>query len=194
MNWKRKILKRNRNISKISKIYELNYGKDENARIDIYSMDIDVFKSRSYKIVNGRFPKNENEIIVNDWFLSGNDYRVGDTVEIPTYKKEVFQKNQKYKIVGVFEQKEIGFGEYIITTNEKSDVIDAYIVLKNPKNYKKDILNILGEDTKDIDNSYRKIRGINYESKNYGSTYNINDNILEYEVLAFNSVVERSNQ
>ncbi len=181
------VLNRNRNISKISKIYELNYGKDENARIDIYSMDIDVFKSRSYKIVNGRFPKNENEIIVNDWFLSGNDYRVGDTVEIPTYKKEVFQKNQKYKIVGVFEQKEIGFGEYIITTNEKSDVIDAYIVLKNPKNYKKDILNILGEDTKDIDNSYRKIRGINYESKNYGSTYNINDNILEYEVLAFNS-------
>lgn len=145
------------------------------------------FEKLSFKVIDGRLPQNRNELVISrDAFLE-LDYQIGDYVsfEIGQLKEETDEygssillglekkKTKKYKIVGVvsrnFYSNDIYYG---VTTKEKSQLIDTYLALSNPKNYRKVIPELVGLP------DYQKVE--NHElAPRYN--YEVNTGILLFE-------------
>lgn len=152
------------------------YDEDSNYTGDIYSMNKETFDKLSYHIIEGEFPKNENELLINRSFMYQHDLKVGDYYEmeigdvkrIDYYASKIINsRTQKYKIVGVIDR----YGD-LVTTNTDSDVHNAYVILKNPNNYKSDLINLLGSGT------IRKIES-KYED------FSVNVQVLIWETMDF---------
>jgi len=165
-----------------------NVGHVYNKRYDgfdgrLYSLDKKTFDDLSYHILEGDFPKNENEILINRSFkynynLKPGDYFDFDIVDVDNpnnlYESNIIESNTKnYKIVGVVDKY-----DDLITVNTSSKSYDAYIVLKNPKNYKTNIPNLLGA------NIFKK------ETVKYDS-FSVNTELILLETLDFSNQVMR---
>ena len=139
----------------VSNIGSTYYQKDYNYTGNVYSMDKDTFDKLSYHIIEGEFPKNENELLIDRAFMYEYDLHVGDNfnMEIGELKDDAYYDNEiinpttkEYKIVGIQDRY-----NQLITTNSSPKSYDAYIVLKNPKNYENDLVKLLGgEDNPSI--------------------------------------------
>lgn len=194
-------LKLNRDIEKINKLYNLGSAYFQSREsstyvIDIFSAKGEDLNNLSYNIIEGRYPKNAKEIILSQELMSEGKYKIGDilTLEIGNRKTEdgyvlneddpylkedneflTNTKTRSYKIVGVSDKRKYHVF-YGITTNEKSDKLNAYIALKNPKNYKTSIKEILGVS------NYNDI--YSNENTKY-ENFKVNNELLRWEVFAF---------
>lgn len=178
---KYKDLTLNKDIKKINRIYEIGYsdlGNDE--YVKIVSMDSNTFKDHYYKLIDGHFPNNKNEIIINERYSVISNISLGDTISLnigfyeSNENSEPFIKNgtpKTYKVVGIFKKGSIGYN-IGITTEETSDMMDAYIALKHPKNFEKDIPELFGvKEMNEIDSA----------------SYFLNKELLRWETLSFSN-------
>lgn len=172
--------KNNRRISNVVTVYNIGdtyYNKDKSYTGDIYSMDKNTFDNLNYKIIEGHFPENSNEILINRQYQYNNDLKVGDTIKIeigenPSSHKfdinELINSQIKnVKVAGIVNR----YGD-LITTNEKSEKYVTYLTFKNPKEYKENLMSILKIDD---------FKNINI-SKVYDNYY-INLNVIMWEVF-----------
>ena len=210
-----KSLKNNRDIKDVLTISEKGYGNLENGQnvdkpyLKLYSMDKNLFEFFKFNLLEGRFPANNNEIIISEHIIKNAkvNYKIGDKIKVNIGKRvtldddnlyysnpylkedEKLINTQKYEftIVGIIERPNYNFetrgdpGYTIISTNIETEKQEAYITLKNPKEYKNSITNILGASSyNDIttmeENTNQKL---NYEN------FQINNELLRWEAFAF---------
>ncbi len=203
---KLKELENNRDIKDIFTLYENGYGILENCQnedkpyLKLHSMDKSVFDNLKFKLIEGKFPSNENEIIISKHIIDNGkvDLKIGDKININIGKRQTLEgydldssnpyneglekivniENYEFTIVGIIERPEYEFEEYgdsgysIITTNLNKGSKNAYISLKNPREYKEAIPALLGVS------SYRDLE----DSSN---SYEINRELLRWEAFAF---------
>ena len=221
-----KTLKNNRDIKDIFTIKEVGYGKLENGKnedkpyLKLYSMGNKIFNELKFKLTEGRFPNNNNEIDISKHIATNGkvNYKIGDKIKIDIgtrktldgytldnsnpYNQEDEQltdtKQHEFTITGIIERPNYSFetfgdpGYTIISTNINDGTEDAFISLKNPKEYKTSIANILGasnyhdlfKDTEITDNmentstTQDSVPKLNYEK------FNVNEELLRWEVFA----------
>ena len=221
-----KTLKNNRDIKDIFTIKEVGYGKLENGKnedkpyLKLYSMDNKIFNELKFKLTEGRFPNNNNEIVISRHIASNGkvNYKVGDKIKIDIgtrktldgytldnsnpYNQEGEQltdaKKYEFTITGIIERPNYSFEIYsdpgytIISTNINDGTEDAFISLKNPKEYKTSIANILGasnyndlfKDTEITDNTENASTTQNSAPKLNYEKFDVNEDLLRWEVLA----------
>ena len=81
-------LKNNRDIKNIYTMYENGYGILENGKneykpfLKLYSMDEKLFEYLKFNLIEGRFPNNENEIIISKHIISNGkvELKIGDKI------------------------------------------------------------------------------------------------------------------
>ena len=221
-----KTLKNNRDIKDIFTIKEVGYGKLENGKnedkpyLKLYSMDNKIFNELKFKLTEGRFPNNNNEIVISRHIASNGkvNYKVGDKIKIDIgtrktldgytldnsnpYNQEGEQltdaKKYEFTITGIIERPNYSFEIYsdpgytIISTNINDGREDVFISLKNPKEYKTSIVNILGasnyndlfKDTEITDNTENTSTTQNSAPKLNYEKFDVNEELLRWEVLA----------
>lgn len=221
-----KTLKNNRDIKDIFTIKEVGYGKLENGKnedkpyLKLYSMDNKIFNELKFKLTEGRFPNNNNEIVISKHIATNGkvNYKVGDKIKIDIgtrktldgytldnsnpYNQEDEQlidtKKHEFTITGIIERPNYSFEIYsdpgytIISTNINEGREDAFISLKNPKEYKTSIANILGasnyndlfKDTEITDNTENASTTQNSAPKLNYEKFDVNEDLLRWEVFA----------
>ena len=207
-----KDIKNNRDIKDIKQIQEVGYAELKTSQnkdkpyIHLYSMENSTFEFLKFKLIEGNFPKNENEIIISKHIITNgkSDIKIGDTITLDVGKRissdnieldsscpynsehEKIENSEKhtFKVVGMIERPDYTFenpgdpGYTMITTNLNRGKTEAYLSLKEPKEYKSSISELLGVKYDDLD----------VIEKNGGETkynYEINNEILRWEVFAF---------
>lgn len=172
--------------------------------LKLFSMDKETFENLKFNLIKGRFPDNSSEIIISNHII-GNakiDYKIGDKIKVNIgqrntldgqeldsynpYSKEaeklVNTEEKEFIIVGIMERPNYNFERYsdpgytVFTTSMDRNIKDAYISLKNPKDYKNSITELLGAK------SYEQIES-NYSFKY--ENYEINRELLRWEAFAF---------
>lgn len=174
--------------------------------LKLYSMNKDVFEKLKLdrKLLEGRFPENTSEILISRHISSNGkvDYKIGDKINLKVgerravddyklYDSDSYQeegeklenvKDFEFTVVGIIERPNFAFEDYstpgytVITTEISSGRKDVYIALKNPKDNKKAISQIL--DVKD----YTDMR--EGEIPKY-IEYDVNKELLRWEGFAF---------
>ena len=207
-----KDIKNNRDIKDIKQIQEVGYAElkisqnKDKPYTHIYSMENNTFEFLKFKLIEGNFPKNENEIIISKHIITNGkgDIKIGDTITLDVGKRisadnieldssysyhsehEKIEDSEKYtfKVVGMIERPDYTFentgdpGYTMITTNLNKGKKEAYLSLKEPKEYKSSISELLGINYDDL-----KIIEKNGEETKY--KHEINSEILRWEVFAF---------
>ncbi len=213
-----KDIKNNRDIKDIKQIQEVGYAELKTSQnkdkpyIHLYSMENSTFEFLKFKLIEGNFPKNENEIIISKHIITNgkSDIKIGDTITLDVGKRissdnieldssypynsehEKIEDSEKhtFKVVGMIERPDYTFentgdpGYTMITTNLNRGKTEAYLSLKEPKEYKSSISELLGVKYDDLD----------VIEKNGGETkynYEINSEILRWEVFAFSDSTVR---
>ena len=199
----------NRDIENVSYIDEKGYGILENCKnenkpyVKLLSMKKNTFEDLSFKLVEGRFPLNSNEVIISNHIKSNGyvDLKIGDKLNVTIGERvsldglklnssNQYEENEEklentsnysFTIVGIIERPNYYMEAYsdpgytIISNNLGDGKKIALITLKNPIRYKKVIPNILGAP------SYEKINRnelVKYED------FKINTELLRWEVFA----------
>lgn len=207
-----KDLKNNRDIKDIKQIQEVGYAELKTSQnkdkpyIHLYSMENSTFEFLKFKLIEGNFPQNENEIIISKHIITNgkSDIKIGDTITLDVGKRissdnieldsscsynsehEKIEDSEKhtFKVIGMIERPDYTFentgdpGYTMITTNLNRGKTEAYLSLKKPKEYKSSISELLGVNYDDLD----------VIEKNGGETkykHEINSEILRWEVFAF---------
>lgn len=205
-----KDLQENKNIKDIYTAYETGYGKLENGQnedkpyLKLYSMDQSLFEHLKFKLVEGNFPKNENEIVISKHIIANGkvNYKIGDKIKIDIGERKTidgenldfsnpFQqgeeqlantKNYEFSIVGIIERPYYSFetfrdpGYTIITTNLNEGKKQAYLSLKNPQKYKTILPEILGASNYE---DLKESTNLKYEN------FDLNTELLRWEAFAF---------
>ena len=157
-------------------------------KLDVESMSKENFDKLSYKITDGRFPTNDDEIALTSTVLSDADKKIGDTIElnigeyscdydtgIETIDHPV---HKTYKIVGVLYKNCYYASYYGVTPNDTSKYFHSYIILENPNEYKTVVPQLLGlKDYHDYDEV------IDNSSPNTGFSYSVNKDLLRWEAF-----------
>ena len=177
-----------------------NGQNEDKPYLKLHSMDKSVFENLKLNLIEGTFPNNENEVIISKHIIDNGkvDLKIGDKININIGKRQssngynldpsnpynegleklVDTENYEFTIVGIIERPGYVFEQYgdpgysIITTNLKKGSKNAYISLKNPKEYKTTIPSIVGVS------SYKDL------SKSPNS-HEINTELLRWEAFAF---------
>lgn len=195
-------LKLNKDIKDINLVYKLGYSSIEIDStfpyIGIASMDKDTLSNLSYELMEGRYPENDNEIVISNKIKLKGKYKVGDVINLnvgdrvdgegyPLYNsnpyleenaEEIINSSLKsYKIVGIVYKENVDNENYGITTNTTSKKLDAYVSLKEPYDYEKSICELLGASSYDEIGTEKKF---NYD-------YQINNELLRWEALKFSN-------
>ena len=195
-------LKLNKDIKDINLVYKLGYSSIEIDStfpyIEIASMDKDSLSNLSYELIEGRYPENDNEIVISNKIKLKGKYKVGDVINLnvgdrvdgegyPLYNsnpyleenaEEIINSSLKsYKIVGIVYKENVDNDNYGITTNTTSKKLDAYVSLKEPYDYEKSICELLGASSYDEIGTEKKF---NYD-------YQINNELLRWEALKFSN-------
>lgn len=193
-------LKLNKDIKDVNLVYKLGYSSIEIDStfpyIEIASMDKDTLSNLSYELIEGRYPENDNEIVISNKIKLKGKYKVGDVINLnvgdrvdgegyPLYNsnpyleenaEEIINSSLKsYKIVGIVYKENVDNENYGITTNTTSKKLDAYVSLKKPYDYEKSICELLGASGYDEIGTEKKF---NYD-------YQINNELLRWEALKF---------
>lgn len=196
-------VKLNKDVKTIMTMEELGYSEfintldeDEFQLIRVYSINKEDFDDLKYTITEGRFPNNKNEIVLSEKVLKNSNHKIGDEIELNIGKRITLDgyelddsnplhkdletienpKYHKYKIVGTVSRLNRNHILYGFTTDESGDTKEAYLSLKNPRDYKTSISEILGaENYSEV--SRRKL-DLDYE-------YNVNSELLRWETMSF---------
>ena len=210
-NDKLKRLKLNKDIDNIYTISEDGYAKLDTIKneykpyLKFYGMNKETFNNLEFKLIKGRFPKNDNEIIISEHLnkngkanLKIDDeitVNVGDRVTLeddyvlndsnPFDKGNEIIKNpntKKYMVVGIIKRPDVSFeptsapAYTTITTSTNEDNFSVFISLKNPRD-KNSFVELLG--ARNYDEVVNK--GIN----NPRYDYTLNNELLRWEALKF---------
>lgn len=175
-------IKDNKDFSRVMSVgytglTHIGIENEEEGNMDslVISMDEDTFKELKQEVLEGTFPKNNKEILIDNNLSKYYDIKVGDTINVATDinvsslggYEVTYDKLEEYKVVGI--------GSYYgtsVTTKNDSSMYMAYLTLKNPRNHKKAISNLLGV------NDYRKDKSAKYVA-------NVNRELLRWEVFSF---------
>lgn len=165
-------LKINRDISNIIvvnkvgvAITDTGVSEDFARGDDIFSYSEKTYKELNYVVLEGNFPKNSNEILIDRSYNYFHNTKVGDVIEL-----NVNGEKKSYKVSGISNR----YSEFI-TTGVESSTYKVFLTLKNPRNYKEDINKLLGlRDYKE-----------EWESPIYGTDFSIRTYLLMYETLSF---------
>lgn len=189
----------NRDIDRVLKIGVEGDAVIHNSTSDsitlfrIFSMSEENFKDLKFSLIDGRFPVNENEIIINKNIITSAaiDLKIGDTVEFDLGEIDFTEdgemniassKTKSYKIVGIISRPNRSFESYndpytIITNEFDTKENDVYITLKEPKEYKSSIPEILGgKDYEEVREAPENMKYPNFEE---------NKELLRWEQFAF---------
>ncbi len=204
-------IKNNRNILSTNIINRVGYGfldgiKNEyKPYLEVISMDKDVFENLSFKLIEGEFPKNKNEIIISNHIISngGVNYKIGDKISVdvgqrkslddydlhssnPYYEDmEKLENTQKleFTIVGIIERPGYNFEPYsdpgytAITTDNALGKKDIFLAFKDVFNYEDEIAKIFG--VKDFSELEKEHSNLKYKN------FYINTELLRWEAFAF---------
>ncbi len=186
-------IKNNRDIKDIKTMYNMGYSylenstKEDDEYICVYSLRTATLDDLAYKIIEGRKPENETEIVIAKRVNTKAKYKIGDTLElnigkmtsIDEYGENIIDTTKKkYKIVGIVENKASNYMYFGITTNDKMGEISAYCSLKKPSEYKTSIPEILGISNYESMNQMQSTQKIKYQ-------YTLNSELLRWEAFAF---------
>ena len=210
-NDKLKRLKLNKDIDNIYTISEDGYAKLDTIKneykpyLKFYGMNKETFNNLEFKLIKGRFPKNDNEIIISEHLnkngkanLKIDDeitVNVGDRVTLeddyvlndsnPFDKGNEIIKNpntKKYRVVGIIKRPDVSFeptsapAYTTITTSTNEDNFSAFISLKNPRD-KNSFVELLGA------RHYDEVVNMGINNPRYD--YTLNNELLRWEALKF---------
>lgn len=210
-NDKLKRLKLNKDIDNIYTISEDGYAKLDTIKneykpyLKFYGMNKEAFNNLKFKLIKGRFPKNDNEIIISEHLnkngkanLKIDDeitVNVGDRVTLeddyalndsnPFDKGNEIIKNpntKKYRVVGIIKRPDVSFeptsapAYTTITTSTNEDNFSAFISLKNPRD-KNSFVELLGA------RNYDEVVNMGINNPRYD--YTLNNELLRWEALKF---------
>lgn len=162
-----------------------------NSNEHVYSMSKDTFDCLQFKLVEGTFPKNKNEILIRK---DMTDYKIGDVITLSIgesiadisgnpistyYFGERYLSNAKdytFKVVGFI----VSSKNVYITNSIDSNKYVAYLTLSNPYHYQKDFSELLGVKFDSFNN--RGTKGDNEVKYDYL----VNENIISWEVFGYN--------
>ena len=164
-------------FSQVSIAYNIGdvyYNKEKTYTGDVFSMDKKTFDKLNYKIIEGSFPENSDELLINKAYQSSFDLKVGDTIEIeignvssldtPILENKIIKK---VKIAGIINR----YGD-LVTTGATSDKYVSYLTLKDPSKYKETIVKML------MISEFKKI-----SSQEVYDDFSINQNVIIWEVF-----------
>ena len=209
-----KTLQNNRDVKSIYTIYENGYGKLHDMKIDskpylkLLSMNRTTFEYLKFNLIEGKFPKDSNEIIIASNMTNkrdGEPYKIGDKIKLDLGKRTTLDgeklyshnpyieneekiseaETSEYTIVGIMERPssiQEGYsdpGYTAITTNKNEGNKIAYIALNDPKQYEKSISEILG--VSEIGDLAQAKGETKYEE------FEINEELLKWEVFKFSN-------
>lgn len=205
-------IKHNKDIAVLNSISEVGYAilegstNESKPYLHVYSVsEIDAFKNLSFQLLEGRFPKNENEVVISDHIEKNGEvtYHIGDTLHLeighrisdgyilngsnPYQEDEVLENmvTKDFKIVGIIQRPNYYFEDYIdpgytiITNQLNSETFDLYLALAHPKDYRKSISELLNIDENKVDKCTDGI------SCDLAYQYSINRELLRWEVFNF---------
>lgn len=209
-------IENNRDIGKVVKVNEMGYAKLDGSEneykpyVNILSLNEDSFNQLKFKLLEGSFPENSNEILISKHIIDNGkvNLKVGDTITLDAGSRmdlegnilnssEPYnisgenisnQKEYTFKIVGKIDRPNYNFENYddpgytVITTGLSSESKDVYLTLSNPKEYKTTIPELLG--AKDYDEIESRIYEYNENLKALKYEYELNDELLRWEVFA----------
>lgn len=210
-NDKLKRLKLNKDIDNIYTISEDGYAKLNTIKneykpyLKFYGMNKEAFNNLEFKLIKGRFPKNDNEIIISEHLnkngkanLKIDDeiaVNVGDRVTLeddyalndsnPFDKGNEIIKNpntKKYRVVGIIKRPDVSFeptsapAYTTITTSTNEDNFSVFISLKNPRD-KNSFVELLGA------RNYDEVVNMGINNPRYD--YTLNNELLRWEALKF---------
>lgn len=201
----------NVDIEDITKIKEIGYGKLDGIKnpkkpyLKLYSMSNEAFKQLRFKLTEGRFPKNKNEVIISQHlnYNGGLDYKLGDEINLDIGERKTFDKdnlrvsnpynkedeklvnssNLTFKIVGIIERPSYDFeesqdpGYSILSTGFDEGKNNLFLSFKEPKDYKNTLLELF-----EI-NDYSELEYPNQDLK--FEDFKINNELLRWQVLDF---------
>lgn len=210
-NDKLKRLKLNKDIDNIYTISEDGYAKLDTIKneykpyLKFYGMNKETFNNLEFKLIKGKFPKNDNEIIISEHLnkngkanLKIDDeitVNVGDRVTLeddyalndsnPFDKGNEIIKNpntKKYRVVGIIKRPDVSFeptsapAYTTITTSTNEDNFSDFISLKNPRD-KNSFVELLGA------RNYDEVVNMGINNPRYD--YTLNNELLRWEALKF---------
>ena len=202
-----KSIKNNRDIKSTFEVKECGYARLENSEneykpyLRLFSMGENEFENLHFRIIEGRFPQNSNEVIISKAIATNGNvkYNIGDIIDISVgerkitdedeqekniYKLEKIVNSQEYKlkVVGVIERPDTTFEKYsepgytIISTGIEQGNTNIYISLKNPRNYEEALTKLF--NVKDYKEVLLKGDNIKFD-------YTLNNELLRWEAFEF---------
>lgn len=185
---------------------ELKESKNEyKPYLKVISMNKETYEKLKFKLISGRSAENSDELVISNHIMknAGVNYKIGDKIKInigkrmtndgyKLYSNNLYNKeNEKledmeekeFTIVGIMERPNYNFEDYsdsgytVITNNMDSEEKSIFISLKNPREYKNAISEILGAS------QYNKISE-ELDKLKY-QRFNINLDLLRWEIFAF---------
>lgn len=210
-NDKLKRLKLNKDIDNIYTISEDGYAKLNTIKneykpyLKFYGMNKEAFNNLEFKLIKGRFPKNDNEIIISEHLNKNGkaDLKIDDEITVnvgdrvtleddyvlndsnPFDKGNEIIKNsntKKYRVVGIIKRPDVSFeptsapAYTTITTSTNEDNFSVFISLKNPRD-KNSFVELLGA------RNYDEVVNMGINNPRYD--YTLNNELLRWEALKF---------
>ncbi len=147
-------LEKNKQVKAVNKLYDIEQLRGKFGKYHMMSADEQSLKNMNIKLLEGRYPKSDTEIIVPKYILFESDnLKVGDRFKVDTYlslstydkkaKELSKQVDKKYTVVGVTDEDYLYYN-VLFTTGIKTK--DPYICvsIKDTSNYEEVIPQILG--------------------------------------------------
>lgn len=210
-NDKLKRLKLNKDIDNIYTISEDGYAKLDTIKneykpyLKFYGMNKEAFNNLEFKLIKGRFPKDDNEIIISEHLNKNGkaDLKIDDEITVnvgdrvtleddyalndsnPFDKGNEIIKNpntKKYRVVGIIKRPDVSFeptsapAYTTITTSTNEDNFSVFISLKNPRD-KNSFVELLGA------RNYDEVVNMGINNPRYD--YTLNNELLRWETLKF---------
>ena len=210
-NDKLKRLKLNKDIDNIYTISEDGYAKLDTIKneykpyLKFYGMNKEAFNNLEFKLIKGRFPKNDNEIIISEHLNKNGkaNLKIDDEITVNVGDRVTFEddyvlndsnpfdkgneiiKNpntKKYRVVGIIKRPDVSFeptsapAYTTITTSTNEDNFSAFISLKNPRD-KNSFVELLGA------RNYDEVVNMGINNPRYD--YTLNNELLRWEALKF---------
>lgn len=181
---KNEILNANKDVEGLYRINTLGYDYSQSKNtnkpyLKFLSANQEAFNSGDLKLLSGRFPMNDSEVVISDSIRTDAyiKFKIGDKIEAnlsirpdSIYEKgEQLEKieNKTYTVVGVIKRVNTSIEEYsdpgysvftMMSENEKPLNKMAFYKLSDLSKIEEHISTVYGIDTKDIYNHIDKIR------------------------------------
>lgn len=204
-----KEMENNRDVGNRFEVSKWGYALLEGSKneykpyLKVFSMDKETFQNLKFRLTEGRFAENKDEIVISDHirYNGGVELKIGDTIRLnvgerqftdgtkpedgslytPEEEQIADAKEHTFTIVGIMERPHYGFEGYseagytVVTTGMQEGSTDLYLSLNNPKDYKQSLAEMFGMG------SYEEL----IETENLPYNFDVNEELLRWEAFAF---------